>query len=86
MDYDMHLFVEKGLRGGTSMVSQRFSKANNKYLKDFDKSKPTSYIEYLDVNNLYGWAMSQPLPIGKFEWLTDDKINIELIDTNSQKG
>ena len=68
-DYDIHLFIEKGLRGGISMVSQRFSKANNPYLKDFDRSKATSYIQYLDANNLYGWAMSQPLPIGEFKWL-----------------
>ena len=61
-DYDMHLFIEKGLRGGTSMVSERYSKANNSYLKDYDRSKPTSYIQYLETNNIYGWAMSQPLP------------------------
>ena len=51
------------------MVSKRYSKANNPYLKDFDGSKPTSYIQYLDANNLYGWAMSQPLPIGECKWL-----------------
>ena len=61
-DYDMHLFIEKGMRGGLTMVSQRECKANNPYLKDYDPSKPTSYKLNLDANNLYGWAMSQPLP------------------------
>ena len=74
-DLDMHLFIEKGKRGGTSMVSQRFSKAYNPYIKGYDRLKPTSYIQYLDANNLYGWAMSQPLPIGKYQWLTNDEIN-----------
>ena len=71
------------------MVSERFSKANNIYLEDFDRSKPTSYIQYLDANNLYGWAMSQHLPIGKFQWLTNDEINslnIESIQPDSKKG
>ena len=57
------------------MVSQRYSKANNSYLKHYDPSEPTSYILYLDANNLYGWAMSQPLPTGEFQWLSDDEIN-----------
>ena len=51
------------------MVSERYSKANNPYLENYDRSKPTSYIQYLDANNLYGWAMSQPLPTGEFKWL-----------------
>ena len=67
-DYDMYLFIEKGLRGGISMVSKRFAKANNKYLQDYDPEQPSSYIQYLDANNLYGWAMSQPLPTGNFKW------------------
>ena len=85
MDYDMYLFIEKGMRGGTSMVSKRFSKANNPYLKDFDRSKPTSYILYLDVNNLYGWVMSQSLPIGNFQWLENDA-KYNSIAADSKKG
>ena len=70
-DYDMHLFIEKGLRGGISMVSKRYAKANNPHVTGYNPDKPNTYILYLDANNLYGWAMSQPLPIGGFEWVTD---------------
>ena len=67
-DYDMHLLVEKGLRGGISMVSKRYAKANNPLLEDFDPNKISSYIMYLDANNLYGWAMVQHLPTSGFKW------------------
>ena len=67
-DLEMHLFVERGVRGGISMVSKRYAKANNTMLPDYDPSKPNSYIIYLDANNLYGWAMSKPLPIRDFKW------------------
>ena len=62
----MHLLVEKGLRGGISMVSNRYAKANNPLLQDFDPNKKSSYIMYLDANNLYGWAMVQHLPTSGF--------------------
>ena len=55
-DYDMHLLVERGLRGGISMVSNRYAKANNPLLKEYDSNKKSSYIMYLDANDLYGWA------------------------------
>ena len=58
-DYDQHLFIEKGLRGGISMVSRRYAEANN------------PMVEGLDANNLYGWAMSQPLPVRDFRWVED---------------
>ena len=50
------------------MESRRYCKANNRHLSDYNPKEETSYIMYYDANNLYGWAMSQPLPIGKFEW------------------
>ena len=53
----MYLFIEKGLRGGISYIAKRYSKANNKYIKSYDPTKPSKYIEYLDMNNSYGWAM-----------------------------
>ena len=67
-DHDMHMFVERGIRGGISMVSKRHAKANNPLISDYDESKPNSYIMYLDANNLYGWAMSKPLPKSGFKW------------------
>ena len=50
---DMYLFIEKGLRGGFSYITKRYSKANNKYMKNYDPTKPSNYISYLDMNNLY---------------------------------
>ena len=74
-DPDMHLMIEKGIRGGISTITHRHAKANNKYLKDFDPTKESSYIVYLrvDANNLYGWAMSQYLPTSEFRWLKEEE-------------
>ena len=58
VDIDMYLFIAKGLRGGISYIAERYAKANNKYMKDYDPTKPSNYISYLDMNNLYVWAMS----------------------------
>ena len=66
---DMYLLIEKGLRGGISYIAKRYSKANNKYMKNYDPKKPSKFITYLDMNNLYGWAMSSYLPYGGFKWL-----------------
>ena len=68
-DIDMHLFIEKGMRGGISYVSKRCSKANNRYMKCYDSSDESNLIMYLDANNLYGWAMNQYLPYSGFKWL-----------------
>ena len=73
-DPDMYLFVEEGIRGGISMISNRYSKANNPYVPDYDATQDNNYIIYLDANNLYGWAMSQPLPTHDFAWLTENEI------------
>ena len=67
----MHQFLEKGKRGGISMISQRYAKANNQYLQEHNPGEPTSYIIYKDVNNLYGHAMVQPLPVSDFKWVED---------------
>jgi len=67
-DLDMHLFIERGMRGGISMVSKRHARANNPLVEGYNQKEPTNYITYLDANNLYGWAMSQPLPKSGFHW------------------
>jgi hypothetical protein len=66
---DMYYFIERGIRGGICMISNKYAKANNKYMKSYDINKPNTYIQYLDANNLYGWAMSQFLPVKNFKWL-----------------
>ena len=74
-DSDMLLMLEGGIRGGVSMISTRYGKANDKYMgKKFDSNKPSKYIQYLDANNLYGWAMSKPLPIHGFKWMEEDEL------------
>lgn len=78
-DPDMHLFVERGLRGGISTITKRHAKANNTYLDEYDTEQASTYIIYLDANNLYGWAMSQSLPTHDFEWLTaEDLLNLDV--------
>ena len=59
--------VEKGIRGGTCHAIHRYAKANNKYMNNYDKNKESSYIQYLNANNLYGWAMSQTLHVYGFK-------------------
>ena len=85
-DYDMLMMFEKGIRGGISHISKRYACANNKYMKDFDESEPSTFIQYLDANNLYGWAMTQKLPTHGFKWINVDKPKVlkllEKKDTN----
>ena len=70
-DIDMLLMVERGIRGGISMISNRYGEANNKYMEEsFNKALPSKYIQYLDANNLYGAAMSKKLPTHGFKWMT----------------
>ena len=79
-DYDMLLMVEEGIRGGICHSIHRHAKANNKYMENYDENKESFYIQYLDANNLYGWAMSQKLPVNGFKWVEDkSRINEEFI-------
>ena len=66
-DIDMLLMVEKGTAGGVCYSIYRYAKANNKHMTDYDKNKKSSYLEYWDVNNTYGRAMSLKLPVNNFE-------------------
>ena len=64
----MLLMVEKGIRGGICYTMYQRAKANNKYMKHYDKNTESSYFKYWDVNNLYGWVMSEKLPLNILEW------------------
>ena len=83
-DYDMLLMIEEGIRGGICHAVHRYAKANNEYMKDYDESKESSYIQYLDANNLYGAATSEKLPMNGFKWVNDN--DISRIDKKSVKS
>ena len=68
-DIAKYLFIEKGLRVGISYIAKIYTKAKNRYMNDYDPKKLSTFITYLDMNNLYGWAMSEYLPYGGFKWL-----------------
>lgn len=70
----MHLFIEEGNAWGISIVSRRYARANNPLVEGYNTSKPTTYLQYLDANNLYGWATSQALPTGGFQWIDDTTV------------
>ena len=70
-DYHMLLMTEEGIRGGMCESIHRYAKASNKYMKNYDKNIESSYLMYSDANNLYGWAMSQKLPVNGFKWEND---------------
>ena len=87
---DMLLMIEKGIKGGIRHAMDRYAKANNNYMKHYNKDEEESFLEYLDGNNLYGWAMSERLPVDGFEWINDlSKIDEDFIknyDKYSDKG
>ena len=91
-DYDMLLMVEKGIRGGICHSIHRYAKVNNKYMQNYNNNEESSYIQYLDANNLYGWAISKTLPVNGFKWLDTNNINeinedfIKNYDENNDKG
>ena len=67
------MFIKNGIRGGVSMILNRYGKANNKYMKEYDPSEESKYITYLDGNNLYGWGMSKKLTYKDFKWVEEKK-------------
>lgn len=85
-DSDMLLFFERGLRGGISQCCNRYAKANNRYICNYDSSKPETFLMYFDACNLYGWAMSQLLPVEGFRWLTEKEMNLLDITSISKDG
>ena len=88
-DYDMLLMVEEGIRGGICHSMHRYAKANTKYMKNYNNNnEKLSYIQYLDANNLYGWAMPKKLPVNGFKWIDNNEINEDFIknyDENNDK-
>ena len=85
-DPDMHLFFEESKRGGVSLAMKRYIKANNKYMKNYDPEKPSTYIEYLDENALYTSILAGPLPYSGFTWLTEEEINEMMEDHTKIKS
>ena len=71
----MLLIIEKGFSGGITLATHRYAKANNKYMKNYEKNKESSYIQYLDVNNLHAWAMSLKLLVDGFKWIKTSLID-----------
>ena len=92
IDNDMLIMCEEGTRGGMCQATYKYLKANTKYMRNHDKNKESTYLEYLDANNLYGWAMSQKLPVRNFKWIEKGDISkfnedfIKIYDENSDKG
>ena len=91
-DIDMLLMIEKETRGGICQATYRYAKANNKYMKNYNKNIESSYVQYLDANNLYGWVMSQKFPVNGFKWVKQEELSkfnedvIKNYDENSNAG
>ena len=86
----MLLMFQKGIRGGICHAIHRYPKTNNKYIKDYDENKESSYLQYQTVNNLYGWVMSKKVPVNRFEWIKDtsqfNKYLIKIYNEESDEG
>ena len=78
--------IEKGLRGGMSVITHRKAVANNKYMSSYDPEKPSKYITHLDANSLYSWSMIQNLPYGGFEWINPESFNLSDVRDDSEVG
>ena len=86
-DIDMYLFIEKGLKGGISYIAKTYSKWNYKCKACFDPTKLSKHISHLDMNNLYGWTMSEYLPYSGFKSLKNvDDFDVNSISKNSSTG
>ena len=89
LNIDMYQFIEKGARGRESYIAQRCSKANNNYMKSYDKDKPSKCIIYDDANNLYGWAMSKYFLVDGIKWWTQneiDELDVSTVRKYNPKG
>ena len=87
LDPDMLLMFERGIRGGITQSIHRWTKANSPYMgSEYAPREPTRYLQYLDANNLYGWAMSQPLPTREFKWVDVKPDDVGKLSNSSEKG
>ena len=84
-DHDMYIFFEKGKRGGTSYICNRYSRVNNKYLSSHDPKQESKYIINCDANNLYGYAMYKFLPKSRFKWIDPKEFDLNKYTSNSSK-
>ena len=86
-DIEVYLFIEQGLTGGVSYICKRFSDTSNNYIKNYDPTKESKFIMYLDAKKLYGWAMIHYLPYGEFRWLKNiDNFDVNFLEKNSPIG
>ena len=88
-EIDDLILWERAVRGGVSQIADRYAVANNPYLETYDSTKPSSYIQFLDANNLYGWACQQRLPIGNFRHLSQEELirfDVLNVSDDSRKG
>ena len=86
-DLEKHLFIERGVRGGVSQCCNRYARANNKYMSDYNPNEESRYLIYYDVNNLYGWAMMESLPYDGFQWVENpENINVLNVSDDASIG
>ena len=88
-DIDQHLFIEEGIRGGVEMISHQYARANSSDMEIYNANKRNNCIMYLDANNLYEWAMPQPLPTSNFKWLTDkemEELDVMMVPDDIPRG
>ena len=84
---NMVMFIERGIYGGLSQCSNRYTRASNKYIQLYDPLNPSTYLMYFDVNNLYGWAMCQPLTYTDFQWVDNvENFDVTTVATDSSTG
>ena len=83
----MLLIVEKSIRGGICHAIYQYARANNKYMKNYNENKGSSYLKNWDLTNLYGWAMSQKLSVNKFKWIEDiSQFNENFVKDNDEES